>query len=81
MQKLEITTQEKKMNFLKIQQKYIEELETRLATLKRGETLLWKGGITNKFDDLVLTKIQKKFEEYKKMQKKEYQLLEANTQD
>ncbi len=67
MQKLEITTEEKKKNLKKFQQKYIEELETRLATLKRGKTLLWKGGITNKFDDLVLTQIQKEFEEYKKM--------------
>jgi hypothetical protein len=68
-----------KNNITRKEQKYIEKLEVRLATLQRGKTLLWKGGITNKFDDIVLTQIQQKFEEYKEVYKKEYMLLEANT--
>jgi hypothetical protein len=47
-------------------------LEAKLATLERGKALLWKGGTTNKFDDLVLTQIQQEFEGYKEVYKKEY---------
>jgi hypothetical protein len=37
------------------------------VTFERGKTLLWKGGTSNKFDDLVLTQIQKEIEEYKEV--------------
>jgi hypothetical protein len=42
---------------------------------------LWKGGITNKCDDLVLTQLHQEVEEYKEAHKKEYQLLEVTIED
>jgi hypothetical protein len=77
---LEITQQWKKQKEI-FEQKYIENLEFQLTTLKREKTLLWKGGITNKCNDLVLTQLQQEFEEYREVHKKEYRLLEVTIQD